>query len=55
MKGFCENHGKVQGVKKKFSWFFFIITGFLGYGIYRLLFVYKNRCPICGLKLRRKL
>ena len=53
MKGVCENHGKVEGVKKPFSIFFLILTGGV-YAIYRLIFVSKNKCPMCGLKISRK-
>lgn len=54
MKGYCKDcKRKVQGRKKPLSIFFMIIGGFIFYGVYRILFIRKKRCPICGLKLSR--
>lgn len=44
----CER--VVEPVKKKFSWGIFILFLGLPYLIYRILFVRKNRCPVCGTK-----
>ena len=53
MKGYCENCKKqVQGVKKPFSFLCGWLTCWIPYIIYRILLVGKNRCPICGLRLR---
>lgn len=53
MKGYCQSCKKyVQGVKKKFSvTALFLTLGF--YAIYRI-FVFRNRCPICGTKIYEK-
>ena len=55
MIGYCEGCNKqVKGTKKEFSWGAFFLGLGIIYSLYRVLFCYRNRCPICGLKLRRK-
>lgn len=54
MIGYCIGCKKnIRGTKKDFSILWFIITGFIGYGLYRLVFIRKNKCRICGMKLKR--
>ena len=54
MKGYCENcQMKAQGKKKAFSWGSFFLLGGIFYAPYRLL-VGRNRCPQCGLPLKKE-
>ena len=59
MEGYCGSCQKrVRGIKKPFSVAFLIVTfiigGWLWYPAYRIIFVHKNKCPICGCKISRK-
>lgn len=55
MKGYCVGCVRVvEGVKKNFSFGWFFLGFGVFYGVYRVLFVRKNRCPICGLKLQKR-
>ena len=54
MKGYCNSCKKyVQGIKRPWSWAWF----FLGFGIFYFLyyswFRFKNRCPVCGLRINK--
>lgn len=52
MKGECKSCERtMQGKKKPISIFWLIITGFIPYGLYRVVFIRRNKCPVCGLKL----
>ncbi len=42
----CQRY--IDPVKKKFSWGVFILCFGIFYLPYRILFVHKNRCPVCG-------
>lgn len=59
MKGYCKScKKKVQGVKKSIGWswiVFWICTliGWIPYTFYRMFFVHKNKCPVCGLNIER--
>lgn len=51
-RGYCDDCKRnVGAVKKKFSWIIFILTGFIFYPIYRVLFVRRNKCCFCMRKL----
>jgi rRNA maturation endonuclease Nob1 len=52
---YCESCGKiVRGVKRKFSWFTFLICLGVFYLPYHWFLKRKVFCPMCGLKTKRK-
>lgn len=53
IRGHCDTCNKITiARKKRFSIFWFIIFGGIFYGLYRLVFVRRNKCSEClgGLK-----
>ena len=55
MEGYCGSCQKrVRGIKKPISWAAAWCTLWLPYIFYRVIFVHRNKCPVCGCKISRK-